>query len=313
MSNQFRLHDIISMRDISQEDIDQILAVSKEMKENPEKYSSLMKGQIMSTLFFEASTRTRFSFTTAMQRLGGDVWGFADKTDATSLEKGENLADTIRMADKYVDIIVVRHWMEGAARLAARVADAPVINAGDGGNQHPTQTLLDLFTIKNLKGKIGGLKVAMIGDLKHARTMRSLALALGMYGVELVFVNPPSLGMGRTIVNELKEKYGITPIEEPDITNSIVKNADVWYICRIQKERYLDPLEAKKLSEAFRITLDTLEDTTQDLSILHPLPKIDEIDPRIDELPQAKYFEQAAYGIPVRMAIIKLLLERKGV
>ncbi|MFX0094435.1 MAG: aspartate carbamoyltransferase, partial [Candidatus Hodarchaeota archaeon] len=259
MSGKFRLHDVISMRDITKDDINTVLTLSKEMLDTPQKYRSSMDGKIMATLFFEASTRTRFSFTSAMQRLGGDVWGFSAKSDATSLDKGENLADTIRMADKYVDIIVVRHWMEGAARLAAEVSDAPIINGGDGGNQHPTQTLMDLFTINHLKGKIEGLKVALIGDLKHARTMRSLALALGMYGVELVLVSPPSLRMGPSIKDGLKQKYDIEPIEEEDITSPVVKDADIWYTCRIQKERFIDPFEAKKLSEAFKITLDTLE------------------------------------------------------
>jgi len=299
--------DIISIRDLKKEDINLILNTAEKMETfaKGEKQSKLMEGKILGVLFFEPSTRTRLSFTAAMQRLGGQVMGFSG-TGITSVAKGENLTDTIKTVERYCDMIVIRHPMEGAARLAADVSVKPVVNGGDGANQHPTQTLLDLYTIKKVKGKIEGLNVTLLGDLKYGRTMRSLASALAMFKANLTLVSPRGLEMSEDILSEIKNKFGIKPVQTNDIESG-VKNADVIYICRIQKERFEDKFEAEKMQKAFKITPDVLKVCKEDLAILHPLPKITEVDPRVDDMKCAKYFDQTFYGVPVRMAILSLV------
>lgn len=299
--------DIISIRDLKKEEIELILKTAEKMEAyaRGEKACNLMEGKILGTLFFEPSTRTRLSFTSAIQRLGGEVLGFTG-VGITSMAKGENLTDTIKTVERYCDFLVMRHPMEGAARLAAEVSVKPVINAGDGANQHPTQTMLDLYTIKKLKGKISGLNVALLGDLKYGRVMRSLAYALSMFDVKLTLVSPPGLEMSRDIVEEIKEKFNKTPFETNDIDAGL-RRADVIYICRIQKERFEDKFEAEKMQKAFRITPEVLEQCKEDIAILHPLPKVTEIDPRVDDMKAAKYFDQTFYGVPVRMAILGLI------
>ena len=299
--------DIVSIRDLNKEEIELIHKKAEEMEpyargENPCK---LMEGKILGTLFFEPSTRTRLSFTSAMQRLGGNVMGF-EGVNVTSVAKGESLTDTIKTVERYCDLIVIRHPMEGAARLAANVSTKPVINGGDGGNQHPTQTLLDLYTIKKMKGKIKGLNVTMLGDLKYARTMRSLATALAMFDANLTLVSPKGLEMSKDILGEIEKNFNIKPRQIYDIETG-VKDADVIYICRIQKERFEDKFEAEKIQKAFKITPEVLKSCKEEVAILHPLPKVTEIDPRVDDMKCAKYFDQTFYGVPIRMAIIGLV------
>jgi len=299
--------DIISIRDLSREEIELIHKKAEEMEPFARggKTCKLMEGKILGTLFFEPSTRTRLSFTSAMQRMGGSVMGF-EGVDVTSVSKGESLTDTIKTVERYCDIITIRHPMEGAARLAAEASTKPVINGGDGANQHPTQTLLDLYTIKKMKGKIKSLNVTLLGDLKHARTMRSLATALAMFDANLTLVAPKGLEMSDDILDEIKNKFNLKPKQTEDI-DSGVKDADVVYICRIQKERFEDKFEAEKIQKAFRITPEVLKSCKEDLAILHPLPKVTEIDPRVDEMKCAKYFDQTFYGVPIRMAILGLV------
>jgi len=299
--------DIISIRDLDKEEIELILKTAERMEpyaKGEEPYK-LMEGKILGTLFFEPSTRTRLSFTSAMERLGGGVLGFSG-VGITSMTKGENLTDTIKTIERYCDILVMRHPMEGAARLAADVSTKPVINAGDGANQHPTQTMLDLYTIKKLKGRIAGLNVALLGDLKYGRVMRSLTYALSMFDARLTLISPPGLEMSRDIIQEIRKKFNKTLFETNDIDAGL-RRADVIYICRIQMERFEDKFEAEKMQRAFRITPEVLEGCKEDIAILHPLPKVTEIDPRVDDMKCAKYFDQTFYGVPVRMALLALV------
>lgn len=296
--------DIISVRDLSREYIELLFEKAKGMEKYAAEGTSLLDGKVVATLFFEPSTRTRLSFQAAAQRLGAEVIDFG-VASGTSVAKGESIADTIRIVDGYADLIVVRHAVEGTARLAADLAVHPVVNAGDGGNQHPTQTILDLYTIKKLKGKISGQNIYLVGDLKYGRVMRSLLYGLGMFGASAKLVSPKGLEMDPAAVKEVKEKFGM----EVEETNEMdLAGADVIYACRIQKERFSDVYEAEKIQKEFRVTMKQIEGCRKDMIILHPLPKIDEIDPDIDRTPHAKYFEQAKNGVPVRMAIIADLI-----
>jgi aspartate carbamoyltransferase catalytic subunit len=299
--------DIISIRDLSKEEIELILKTAEKMEDfaRGTKKSRLMEGKILGTLFFEPSTRTRLSFTAAMKRMGGETIGFSG-AEGTSVAKGESLTDTIKTVERYCDMIVIRHAREGSARLAADAAKIPVINGGDGGNQHPTQTLLDLYTINKMQRRIKGLNITLLGDLKYARTMRSLALALAMFDANLTFVSPKGLEMSRDIVEEIKTTTKKTFPETNNIEKGF-KDADVIYICRIQKERFEDKLEAERIQKKFRITPEILKGCKDNVAILHPLPKIMEIDSRVDEMKCAKYFDQTFYGVPVRMAILSLV------
>ena len=295
--------DIISVRDMKKDTIDEILSLAEKIEKDPDKYV-YKKEKVIGTLFFEPSTRTKLSFQSATARLGMEYIDFMK--EVSSMKKGESFTDTIRTVDGYVDGIVIRHKNEGSARLAADVAEHPVVNGGDGGNQHPTQGLIDLYTIKKLKNKIRGLNITLNGDLKHARTMQSLIYMLGMYGANVTLISPRGLEMDQALVEEVKSKFGtqITQKNEVDF-----KDADVVYMCRIQKERFADPYEAMSIQRKFSISLENLKDAKDDMVILHPLPKVNEIDYRIDHTKYAKYFEQAHNGIPVRMAVLKYVLE----
>ena len=302
----FKGMHIVSVRDFSREDIEHILDLADTFipTARGEESSTLMNGKIMATLFFEPSTRTRLSFESAMQRLGGRVLGFADP-GGTSAKKGETLADTIRMAAAYSDLIVLRHPQEGAARLASKFSDVPVINAGDGAGQHPTQTLLDLLTIRREAGSIDGKKVALVGDLKYGRTVHSLAYALAMFDTELTFVAPPTLQMPEEMVDTVSQMG-----PKPKLANTVeevVADADVIYVTRIQKERFPDPAEYKKVAEVYKITPDVLEDAKKKMIVMHPLPRVKEISPEVDDTEFAAYFKQAFYGVPARMALISLV------
>jgi aspartate carbamoyltransferase catalytic subunit len=302
------MKDLISIKDLNKENIEEILRKSKEMEDilNNNKSLDILKGKILATLFFEPSTRTKLSFTSAMQRLGGNVIGF-EATESLSVAKGENLTDTIKTVEKYSDIIVIRHPKEGTARYVAEISPKPVINAGDGSNQHPSQTLLDIYSINKLKGRIEDLNITLLGDLKHARVMKPLAYALAMFKANLTFVSPPGLEFSKELTNELKERFNSNTIQTNDIYSGI-RNADVVYACRIQKERFADQYEAEKLQKSFKITPELLKNVKEDMIILHALPKVGELDLSIDNTKHAKYFEQAFYGIPVRMAILSMVI-----
>jgi len=302
----FKGKDIISIKDFSKTDINQILTQAKKMLPyaKGEKYKNMLDGKVLSSLFFEPSTRTRLSFESAMNRLGGRVIGFSDPS-GTSLKKGESLADTIRMADAYSDVIVMRHPWEGAARLAAEFADAPVLNAGDGAGHHPTQCLLDLFTILTEKKKIEKNKVVLLGDLKYGRTVHSLAYALSVYGADLTFVSPASLKMPKEVIDECRG-LGVEPTYTSNLEKAI-KDADVLYATRIQKERFPDAEEYRKVVGSYKINNELLENAKKGLIVMHPLPRVTEIEPEVDKTPHAVYFKQAFNGVPVRMALLSLV------
>jgi len=256
-------------------------------------------------LFFEPSTRTRLSFESAMARLGGRVLGFSG-TEGTSVQKGETLADTIRMVEAYSDAIVLRHPQEGAARLAAEFTDKPVINAGDGAGQHPTQTLLDLYTIWDEKGAFQGQNVTLVGDLRYGRTVHSLTYALAELGAHLTFVSPPTLEMPREILEHVKER-GLT-FRVTNRLEDVVREADVLYVTRIQRERFPDPQEYEAVAGSYRIDEAVLRDAKRGLIIMHPLPRLAEIAPEVDRTKHAVYFKQASNAVPVRMALLDLIL-----
>ena len=307
MSAGFKGMDVVSIRDFSREQIEHVLKVADKMVPiaKGEERSVLLEGFVLGSLFYEPSTRTRLSFDCAMTRLGGRTLGF-DEPKGSSVAKGETLADTIRMVDAYCDVIVLRHPQEGAARLAAHFAGKPVINAGDGAGQHPTQTMLDLFTIRKEKKSIEGMNVVLVGDLKYGRTVHSLAEALAMFGAQLTFVAPPSLQIPKEHLKQV-EAMG----EKPKISSSlqdVIGDADVLYVTRIQKERFPDPAEYQKVAGTYRIDLEMLKEVKKDMMIMHPLPRVGEIAPEVDSTPHAKYFDQAFNGVPVRMALLGLVL-----
>ena len=304
MSTGWLGRDIISIRDLSREDMETVLREAEHIQPNPD----LLRGRVMASLFFEPSTRTQLSFASACERLGGSIIGFSSR-EVTSQAKGETLADTIRMVERYADVIVIRHPLEGSARLAADVAAIPVINAGDGANQHPTQTLLDLFTIKRFLARIDGLHIGLVGDLRYGRTVHSLVTALTRFeGVRLRLISPPNLQLPPAVKRELEGTVPYTEQEDLDL-----RDLDVVYVTRIQRERFPDIEEYEKVKGAYVITPQIVEEQlSPEAIILHPLPRVDEIDPGVDGLPQAKYFEQAGNGVPVRMALLKLVLLGEG-
>jgi aspartate carbamoyltransferase catalytic subunit len=299
--------DVLSIRDFSRGDIETVLKYARKMAPiaHGEKASRTLEGKILATLFFEPSTRTRLSFESAMIRLGGRVLGFSS-VEGTSVEKGETLADTVRMVEGYADAIVLRHPHEGAARLAAEFTERPVINAGDGAGQHPTQTLQDLYTIWDEKGTIEGLGIALVGDLKYGRTVHSLAYALAGFGASLALVSPPGLEMPWEIVEDVK-KAG-TSVTTTHRLEDVVPAADVLYVTRIQRERFPDPQEYERVAGSYRVDLPVLREAKKDLIVMHPLPRVTEIDTAVDRTPHAKYFRQAFNAVPVRMALLEMVL-----
>ncbi len=309
MSSYFKMkfphRDIISINDFSKEDILSVLDVAKKMEKKAS--PTLLKGKILATLFFEPSTRTRLSFVSAMEKLGGQVIGFGSP-DSSSIKKGESLWDTVKMTDKYADIIALRHPLEGSARLASEASSKPVINAGDGANQHPTQTLLDLYTIQKAKGTLNNLKVGILGDLKYGRTVHSLAIALSHFNPEFTFIAPDALQMPRSyldMLNKKKIRYRVTQqMMEP------LGGLDILYVTRIQQERFPDPLEYERYKGMYKVDKKILGHIKKDMKIMHPLPRVDEIDPALDSTEHALYFEQAANGVPMRQALLAILLGR---
>ncbi len=295
--------DIVSINDLSRKDIEYIMDVAETMipYAKGEKSGRVLKGKILGNLFFEPSTRTRLSFESAAHRLGLDVLDVSEMS-MTSMAKGETLSDTIRMVDTYCDAMVLRHPHDGAARLAANVAKGPVINAGDGAGSHPTQTLLDLFTIKRSMGSIDGLNIVLLGDLKYGRTVHSLSSALTRFGAKLTFVAPDSLQMPQDIIDSLDANNC-----KPYITDNlddVIESADVLYVTRIQRERFPDPAEYQKVAGCYRIDNEALRNAKKEMIVMHPLPRVNEIAPEVDDTEHAKYFEQAFNGIPVRMALL---------
>jgi len=296
---------IISTRDLSREEIDFILSKAEKLEPIARgKKSNILEGRVLAVLFFEPSTRTRLSFDTAMKRLGGSVIDLGP-LEASSIAKGETLADTIRVIGKYADAIVLRHPKEGSARMAAEYSGVPIINGGDGAGHHPTQTLLDLYTIKR-ESHLEALDIALVGDLKYGRTVHSLAYALSLYGANMCLVSPRELQMPDHIIRDLK-KAG-AKIRETTSLEEVIKDVDVLYMTRIQRERFPDPAEYLKVAGSFRITRDLLKNVRENLIIMHPLPRINEIDPSVDETKHARYFEQSFYGVPVRMALLTLVM-----
>lgn len=300
----FKNKDIISINDFSKSEIIHVLETAKKIERMKNK-SNLLKGRIMASLFYEPSTRTMLSFSSAMERIGGRVIGFAEGKES-SFAKGETVFDTIKMAEKYADVIIIRHFLDGSARVAAEATAKPVINAGDGGNQHPTQTFLDLYTIKKIQGKIYGLSVAMVGDLKYGRTVHSLVIALAKFNCKLFFVSPESLRMPEYIKDELR-KNNISFSEHREI-REIIDKVDILYMTRIQKERFPDPTEYEQVKDVYVLTADMLTDVKDNLKVMHPLPRVNEVSKDVDDTRYAYYFQQAANGIPVRQALLALVL-----
>ncbi|AEX53780.1 aspartate carbamoyltransferase [Rahnella aquatilis] len=305
MANPLYQKDIISINDLSREELELVLDTAASLKANPQ--PELLKHKVIASCFFEASTRTRLSFETSMHRLGASVVGFSDSSNTSLGKKGETLADTISVISTYVDAIVMRHPQEGAARLATEFSGGiPVLNAGDGANQHPTQTLLDLFTIQETQGRLDNIKIAMVGDLKYGRTVHSLAQALAKFnGNRFYFIAPDALAMPGYILALLEEK-GIEYSLHSSI-DEVVSEIDILYMTRVQKER-LDPSEYANVKAQFVLRAADLTHAQPHLKVLHPLPRIDEITPDVDKTPYAWYFQQAGNGIFARQALLALVL-----
>ncbi|MFX0133451.1 MAG: aspartate carbamoyltransferase [Candidatus Hodarchaeota archaeon] len=301
----FNGRDIISIKDLTRDEIEYILDIALKMKKYYDEPTDLLKRKILATLFFEPSTRTRLSFTSAMLKLGGEVMGFSDPK-ASSAAKGENLSDSIRCIESYCDVIVIRHKLEGSARLAAEVSKNPIINAGSGTQEHPTQALLDLLTIRNEFKSIDGLKIGMVGDLKYGRTVKSLSYALSLYDVELSFISPSMLSMRKEVLKSLDDA-GIKYKEDSDLSLAL-PSLDVIYVTRIQKERFPDPADYEKVRGSYKINKDFLKDAKNSMILMHPLPRVDEIAFDVDNLPCSRYFIQALNGVLIRMALLALVL-----
>jgi len=299
---------LVDPNDFTLEEINQVIDLGLKIHKNPAPYARLCEGKILGTLFYEPSTRTRLSFESAMLRLGGKVLGFSD-ANTSAVKKGESLADTIRVLDDYCDALVMRHPMEGAPKLASEYSTVPVINGGDGGHQHPTQTLTDLITIKHYKGHIGNLKIAICGDLLFGRTVHSLLKTLSRFeNISFYLISPPELKIPKHLKDYLLDTYDVSISEYTDLEDCI-EEADILYMTRIQKERFLNEEEYMRLKDSYILTRDKLSEAKSDLMVMHPLPRVNEIHYDVDEDPRAKYFEQAAFGVYVRMALISILLE----
>ena len=301
--SSFKGRDMISLRDMTIEDLWTIVKRAGEVKSGMHK--GCLTGKTVASLFFEPSTRTRLSFESAVVKSGGSVFGFADP-GASSQKKGESFSDSIRTVTGYCDAMVIRHPVEGAGRLASEVATVPVINAGDGANQHPTQTFLDLFTINEEFGRLKDLKIGIMGDLKYGRTVHSLTHAMAMFGAEMIFISPPSLKMPSAILEDLDEK-GISYRTADTPEDAADMNLDVLYVTRIQKERFGDPLEYKNVAHGYRIDKSTISALGEQVRIMHPLPRVDEIAEEVDSTPNAIYFTQAHNGVPTRQALLGLV------
>ncbi|HMK83599.1 MAG TPA: aspartate carbamoyltransferase, partial [Candidatus Bathyarchaeia archaeon] len=278
---EFAGRDIVSIKDFSREEIDYILEMADVVEPMAKTSSHELDGKIMATLFFEPSTRTKLSFESAMYRYGGNCLGFAEPK-AASVQKGENLADTVRVVESYADVLVIRHPLEGAARLAAEFASVPVINAGTGAEEHPTQAMLDLYTMKKELGKIDGLNVALAGDLRYGRTVHSLAYALSQYDINLYLVSPTLLGMRKEVLEEVKQRV---KVQEFDQLSKALPQVDVVYMTRIQKERFGSLEDYEKVRGSYQLTADDLSQAKHQMIVMHPLPRVDEISYDVDNTP----------------------------
>jgi len=304
MENKFYARDVISIRDFTRDDLELLFYTTDKIREMQDR-ASICKGKILCSLFFEPSTRTRLSFESAMISLGGSNIGFASPR-VSSIEKGESMIDTIRVVDNYADVIVIRHRLDGAARLAAEVASKPVINAGSGSEEHPTQAMLDVYTILKEKGRVDGLSIGIVGDLKYSRTVYSLLYALALYDVDIHLIAPELLKIRHESLHGINIK-----IREHYMLDDIISRLDVIYVTRIQKERFPDKHEYERVKQSYLIDRRLLDKAKRDTIILHPLPRVDEVTYDVDDDPRARYFKQASYGKDVRAALLALILNDK--
>jgi aspartate carbamoyltransferase catalytic subunit len=317
--------DYISIADLSDGEMLALFALADRFSRDMEARRASCQGKLLATLFYEPSTRTRLSFESAMLRLGGGVVSCPD-AKTSSVAKGETIADTVRIVASYVDLIVIRNPLEGSARVAAEYANVPVINGGDGAHEHPTQTLLDLYTILREKGKLAGTRVALVGDLKHGRTAHSLAFGLARFGAQIACIAPKGLEMPDHVLGKLSHYFALKPEQYASLAELVPRPPasgrrkqlalgaeamslfDVIYVTRVQKERFRSEAEFAAVASSYQITAEALKKARPDALVMHPLPRVDELDYRIDADPRAAYFRQAAYGLPVRMALISVLL-----
>lgn len=302
------MRHIMNALDLSVEELDKLMALAKDMMVHPDKYAEICKGKKLATCFYEPSTRTRLSFEAAMLNLGGSVLGFSS-ADSSSAAKGESVADTIRVISSYADICAMRHPKEGAPLVASMHSSIPVINAGDGGHNHPTQTLTDLLTIKNLKGRLDHLKIGFCGDLKFGRTVHSLIGAMVRYpGIEFVLISPPELRIPDYLRKETLEEKNI-PFQEVSDLDAVIGDLDILYMTRVQRERFFNEEDYIRLRDSFILDKAKMDLAPKDMLVLHPLPRVNEIATEVDDDPRAVYFKQAEFGVYIRMALIVVLLE----
>ncbi len=301
------MRSLIDIKELSLQELDNLIATALDIIDNPQKYSEKCRGKKLATLFFEPSTRTRLSFEAAMYELGGNVLGFSEASSSSSA-KGESVADTAKMISCYADIMAMRHPKEGAPLVASMNASIPVVNAGDGGHNHPTQTLADLLTIKRKKGRFDNLTIGLCGDLKFGRTVHSLIGAMSRYaGVKFVLISPEELRVPNYVKTDILDKNGIDYVETTDLS-SAMPSLDILYMTRIQKERFFNEEDYLRLKDSYILDLPKLDNAKSDLCIMHPLPRVNEISVKVDSDPRACYFEQALNGKYMRMALILMLL-----
>lgn len=291
---------LISLEELSKSEILELLRHASEFEKEPNR--KILDGKVVATLFFEPSTRTRLSFETAVNRLGGRIIGFSDAA-TTSSTKGESLKDTIMMVSNYADLIIMRHYLEGAARYASEISPAPIINAGDGANQHPSQTMLDLYSIQKTQGRLDNLNIYLVGDLKFGRTVHSMLIAMRYFNPTFHFIAPNELRMPN-IYKEFCKEHNMKFYEHSELSKEAIADADILYMTRVQKERFTDLMEYERVKDTFILKNDMLTDTKPNLRILHPLPRVNEIEQEIDTNPKAYYFQQAKNGLYVREALI---------
>ena len=302
------MRHLIGIEDLSLEEIDKLIATAEDIINDPDKYSEVCKKKKMATLFYEPSTRTRLSFEAAMIELGGNVIGFSE-ANSSSAAKGESVADTAKVISSFADIMVMRHFKEGAPMVASLNATVPVINAGDGGHNHPTQTLTDLLTIKREKGRLNDLTIGLCGDLKFGRTVHSLITAMSRYtGIKFVLISPDELKIPEYIKSDVLDKFGIPYFETTDL-EAVMPELDILYMTRVQKERFFNEQDYIRLKDSYILTPQKLTVAKNDLAILHPLPRVNEISVAVDDDPRACYFRQVLYGKYIRMALVMMLLE----
>ena len=302
------MRHLIGIEDLSVAEIEDLIATAEDIIANPDKYSNVAKGKKLATLFYEPSTRTRLSFEAAMMELGGNVLGFSE-AQSSSASKGESVSDTAKVISCFADIMVMRHFKEGAPMVASMNATVPVINAGDGGHNHPTQTLTDLLTIKCEKGRLTNLTVGLCGDLKFGRTVHSLITALSRYtGIRFVLISPAELTLPEYVKSEVLDRRGIEYVETTSLDESLPE-LDILYMTRVQRERFFNEQDYIRLKDSYILTPEKLDCAKADLCIMHPLPRVNEISVGIDADSRACYFKQVLYGKYIRMALIKMLLE----